>query len=150
MCGEGGGALEGFSAHLALKAFLLRVDIHVLFQTDSVTEGFSADVASKRSCSTVRPPDMDLQSVGCGEDLFTGDAVVGVGGGGIVGAAVQRLLSWWAAAQVVAVQISGVLQNLGAKTHLTELERGRHRLPGVRLVVRRESCHVSIVQVIRL
>lgn len=41
----------------------LRVDIHVLLQTDSVAEGFSADVAAKRSRSTVRPPDVDLQSV---------------------------------------------------------------------------------------
>lgn len=148
MCGEGGGALEGFTTHLALKAFFLRVDIHVLLQTDSVTKGFSADVAAKRSCSTVRPPDMNLKSVGCGEHLFTGDAVVGVGGGGVMGAAVQRLLSWWTAAQVIAVQISGVLQNFGAKTHLTKLERGRHLLPGVWFVVRRESCHVRLIQVV--
>lgn len=62
--GEGGGAFEGFAAHLALEAFFLRVDIHVLLQTDGVAKGFSADIAAKRPRSTVRPPDMDFQAVG--------------------------------------------------------------------------------------
>lgn len=82
----------------------------------------------------------------CGTHLVTGDAVVGVGGGGVVGAAVQRLLRRCAAAaDVAAVQVAGVLQHRGAETHLTELVGGSHRLPGVRrLVVRRESCHVRL------
>lgn len=42
----------------------LRVDVHVLLQTDGVTKGFSADAAAERSRSTVRPPDVNLQSVG--------------------------------------------------------------------------------------
>lgn len=41
----------------------------MLLQTDGVAEGFSADVAAKRSGSTVGPPDVDLQSVGRGEHL---------------------------------------------------------------------------------
>lgn len=62
--GESGGALECFATHLAFKAFFLRVDVHVLLQTDGVAEGFPADAAAKRSRSTVRPPDVNLQSVG--------------------------------------------------------------------------------------
>lgn len=92
VCGESGGAFEGFATHFTLKAFFLRVDIHVLLQTDSVAEGFSADVAAKRPRSAVRPPDVDLQPVGRREHLVTGDAVVGVGGWRVVRAAVQRLL----------------------------------------------------------
>ncbi len=80
-----------------------------------------------------------------GAYLVTGDAVVGVGGGGVVRAAVQRLLRLWAAADVVAVQAAGVLKHRGAEAHLTELVGGRHRLPGVRgFVVRRECCHVRL------
>jgi len=41
----------------------LRVDIHVLLQTDRVTKGFSADAAAERSHSAVRPPDVNLQSM---------------------------------------------------------------------------------------
>lgn len=89
---------------------------------------------------------MDLQPVRRREHLVTGDAVVGVGGGGIVCAAVHGLLRLCTAADVAAVQIAGVLQHRGAETHLTEVIRGRHRLPGVRrLVVRRESCHVTLI-----
>lgn len=82
----------------------------------------------------------------CGAHLVTGDTVVGVGGGGVVGAAVQRLLRrCTAAADVAAVQVASVLQHRGAEAHLTELVGGSHRLPGVRrLVVRRESCHVRL------
>ena len=77
-----------------------------------------------------------------GAHLLTGDTVVGVGGGGVVRAAVQRLLRLCTAADVAAVKIAGVLQHSGAETHLMELIGGRHRLPGIRrLVVRRESCH---------
>lgn len=57
--------------------------------------------------------------------------MVGVGGGGVVCAAVQRLLTLWTAADVRAVQIAGMLQHGGAETHLTELEGGGQRLPGV-------------------
>lgn len=77
--------------------------------------------------------------------------MVSVGGGGVVRAAVQRLLRLLrllrlrAVADVRVVQIAGVLQHRGAETHLTQLV-GRHRLPGVgRLVVRRESGHVSLI-----
>lgn len=71
--------------------------------------------------------------------------MIGVGGGGVVCAAVQRLLRLCTAADVAVVQIAGVLQHCGAETHLTELIGGRHRLPGIgRLVIRRESCHVRL------
>lgn len=140
VCGESGRALEGFPTHLALKAFLLRVDVHVLLQTDCMAERFSADVAAKRPRPAVRSSDVNLQTMRRGEHLVTGDAVVGVGCWGVVGAAVQRLLRRGAAAQVGAVQVAGVLQNCGGKTHLTELKGGGPRLPGVRwLEVRRES-----------
>lgn len=79
------------------------------------------------------------------EHFFAGDAVVGVGGGGVVRAAVQRLLRLCTAADVAAVQIGGVLQHRWAETHLTALVGRRHRLPGVcGLVVRRESCQVRL------
>lgn len=75
--------------------------------------------------------------------FIAGDAVVGVGGGGVVRAAVQRLLWRWTAADVAAVQAAGVLQHSGAKTQLPELVGGRHRLPGIcRLVVGWELSHV--------
>lgn len=66
--------------------------------------------------------------------------MVGVGGGGVMRAAVQRLLTLRAAAaaDVSAVQIAGMLQHCGAETHLTELNGGGHRIPGV---VRRVFCH---------
>lgn len=122
------------------------MNVHVLLQTDGVAEGFSADVAAKRSRSTVRPPDVNLQSMGRREHLITGDTVVGAGGGGVVRAAVQRLLRLWTAADVGAVQIAGVVQHCGAETHWTDLVGGRHRLPGVRrLVVRRVFCHVRLI-----
>lgn len=80
-----------------------------------------------------------------GAYLVTGDAVVGVGGGGVVRAAVQGLLQLRTAADVAAVQTAGVLQHLGAERHLAELVGGRHRLPAVRgLVVRRELRHVGL------
>lgn len=47
----------------------LRVDVHVLLQTDCVAERFSTDAAAKRSRSTVWPPDVNLQPVGCREHL---------------------------------------------------------------------------------
>lgn len=47
----------------------LRVNVHVLLQTDSVAEGLPADAAAKRSRATVRPPDVDLQPVGRRENL---------------------------------------------------------------------------------
>lgn len=81
----------------------------------------------------------------CGAHLVTGDAVVGVGGRGVVRAAVQRLLRLGAAADVPAVQTGGMLQHRGAETHLAELVGGRCWLPGIcRLVVRREFCHVRL------
>lgn len=76
--------------------------------------------------------------------LVAGDAVVGVGGGGVVRAAVQRLLGLCTAADMAAVQTAGVLQDSGAETHLLELIGGGYWLPGVRrLVVRREP-HVRL------
>lgn len=76
--------------------------------------------------------------------LVAGDAVVGVGGGGVVCAAVQRLLGLCCPADVAAVQ-AGMLQHCGAETHLMELIGGGYRLPGVcRFVERREPCHVRI------
>lgn len=75
--------------------------------------------------------------------LVTGDAVIGVGVGGVVRTVVQRLLTLWAAAavDVSAIQIAGMLQHCGAETHLTELKGGGHCIPCVWLVVRREFCH---------
>lgn len=71
--------------------------------------------------------------------------MVGVGGGGVVRAAVQRLLQRGAAADVGAVQTAGVLQHRGAEAQLTEVVGGRQRLPGVRrLVVRRILGHVRL------
>lgn len=72
--------------------------------------------------------------------------MVGVGGGRVARAAVQRLLRpRRAAADVAAVQIAGVLQHHRAEAHLMELVGRGHRLPGVRgLVVGRESCHVRL------
>lgn len=83
------------------------------------------------------------------ENLVTGDAVVGVGGGGVVGAAVQGLLGRGAAADVTAVQIASVLQHRGAETHLPKLKGRRHRLPGVRrLIEGREFCQVRLREVV--
>lgn len=74
--------------------------------------------------------------------LVAGDAVVRVGGGGVVGAAVQGLLRRRAAPHVAAVQVAGVLQHGGAEAQLTQLVGRGHRLPGVRgLVVGGEPCH---------
>lgn len=71
--------------------------------------------------------------------------MVGVGGRGVVRAAVQRLLRLWATADVPAVQSGGMLEHRGAETHLAELVGGRCWLPGIcRLVVRREFCHVRL------
>ena len=63
--------LESFYIEIIISVLLiyLRVDIHVLLQTDCMAKGFSADAAAKRSHSTVRPPDVNLQSVRCGEYL---------------------------------------------------------------------------------
>lgn len=81
----------------------------------------------------------------CGAYLVTGDTVVGVRGGGVVRAAVQRLLRLWTAADVGAVQTAGVLQHCGAEAHLAELAGGRHRLPSIcRLVVWGKFCHVRL------
>lgn len=78
-------------------------------------------------------------------DLVTGDAVVGVRGGGVMRAAIQRLLGLCGAADVAAVQTAGVLQHCGAEAHRVELIGGGHRLPSVRrLVVRRETCDVRL------
>lgn len=80
-----------------------------------------------------------------GAYLVTGDAVVGVRCGGVVCAAVQRLLWLRAAVDVGAVQRAGVLQHRGAEAHLTELIGGGHRLPGICwLVVGRKFCHVRL------
>lgn len=69
----------------------------------------------------------------------------GVGGGGVVCAAVQRLLGLGASADLGPVQAAGVLQHRGAEAHLTNLIGGGHRLPGVRrLVVGREYGHVRL------
>lgn len=71
--------------------------------------------------------------------------MVGVRCGGVVCAAVQRLLGLRAAADVGAIQRAGVLQHRGAEAHLTELIGGGHRLPGIRwLVVGRKFCHVRL------
>lgn len=71
--------------------------------------------------------------------------MVGVGGGGVVRAAVQRLLGLCGAADVATVQTAGVLQYRGVETHLMELVGGGHRLPGVRwFVVRVEPRHTRL------
>lgn len=71
--------------------------------------------------------------------------MVGAGHGGVVGAAVQRLLRGGAAADAAPVQAAGVLQHRGAEAQLAQLEGGRHRLPRERgLVVRGEVVRVGI------
>lgn len=71
--------------------------------------------------------------------------MVGAGQGGVVGAAVQRLLRGGAAADPAAVQAAGVLQHRGAEAQLAQLEAGRRRLPRERgLVVRGELVHVGL------
>lgn len=80
-----------------------------------------------------------------GTHLVAGDAVVGVGGGGVVCSAVQRLLGLRGATDVAAVEIAGMLQHCGVKTELMEVIGGGYRLPGVRrLVVRMETRHVGL------
>lgn len=75
--------------------------------------------------------------------LVAGDAVVGVGSGGVVGAAVQGLLRLRAAADVGAVQAAGVLQDRGAEAQLAEIVGGSQLIPGERrLAVRRVLGHV--------
>lgn len=39
----------------------LRVDVHVLLQTDGVAKGLPANAATERSGSAVGTPDVDLQ-----------------------------------------------------------------------------------------
>lgn len=78
-------------------------------------------------------------------DLVAGDAVVGVGGGGVVRGAVLGRLGLSRAADVAAVEAAGVLQHRGAEAQLVEVVGGGHRLPGVRgLVVRVEARHVGL------
>lgn len=146
----------------------LRVDVHMLLQANRVAECFPADAAAERSHPTVGPPDVDLQPMGRGKDLkandqtvtegtilllkpepnthlVAGDAVVGVGSGGVVGAAVQGLLRRWAAADVGAVQTAGVLQDRGAEAQLAEIVGGSQLIPGKRwLVIRRILSHVRL------
>lgn len=77
--------------------------------------------------------------------LVAGDAVVGVGGGGVVCRAVQRLLGLRAAADVAAVETAGMLQHRRVKTQLMDVIGGGHRLPGIRrFVVRMEARHVGL------
>lgn len=45
------------------------MDVHVLLQADSMAEGFPADVATKWPRPAVGPPDVDLESMRCGEHL---------------------------------------------------------------------------------
>lgn len=71
--------------------------------------------------------------------------MVGVGGGGVVRSAVQRLLGLRGATDVAAVEIAGMLQHRGVKTQLVEVIGGGHRLPAVRrLVVGMEPRHVGL------
>lgn len=71
--------------------------------------------------------------------------MVGVGGGGVVCSAVQRLLGLRGATDVAAVETAGMLQHRGVKTQLVEVIGGGHRLPAVRrLVVRMEPRHVGL------
>lgn len=77
--------------------------------------------------------------------LVAGDAVVGVGGGGVVCGAVQRLWGLRGATDVAAVETAGMLQHCGVKTQLMEVIGGGHWLPAVgRLVVRMEPRHVGL------
>lgn len=80
-----------------------------------------------------------------GTHLVAGDAVVGVGGGGVVCSAVQRLLGLRGATDVAAVETTGMLQHRGVKTQLMEVVGGRYGLPGVCwLVVRMEPRHMGL------
>lgn len=94
--GKGGGAFERLAAHFAFEAFFLfkytktkivfdciiyvkrsllwssqhlRVDVHVLLQTDGVAKGLPANAAAEGSGSAVRAPDVHLQPVRGGEHL---------------------------------------------------------------------------------
>lgn len=53
--------------------------------------------------------------------LVAGDAVVGVRGWGVVGAAVQGLGGLWAGFDVCTIQGAGVLQQCVRKRHLAEV-----------------------------
>lgn len=75
--GERGGALEAFPTDFAAEAPLLRVDRPVLIQTHGVPEGFPADAALERPRPAVRPPHVDLQTVGCRKHLAAFDALKG-------------------------------------------------------------------------
>lgn len=71
--------------------------------------------------------------------------MVGVGGGGVVGSAVQRLLGLRGATDVAAVETAGMLQHRGVKAQLVEVIGGGHRLPAVRgLVVGMEPRHLGL------
>lgn len=77
--------------------------------------------------------------------LVAGDAVVGVGGGGVVCGAVQRLLGLRGATDVAAVETASMLQHRGVKTQLMEVIGGGHLVPGIRrLVVGVEPRHVGL------
>lgn len=91
----------------------------------------------------IRPPPKRLRTKEA--HLVAGDAVVGVGGGGVVSGAVQRLLGLRGATDVAAVEAAGMLQHRGVKTQLMEVIGGGHRLPGKRrLVVGVEPRHVGL------
>lgn len=54
-------------------------------------------------------------------DLVTGDAVISVGGWGVMCATVQGLLQLCAVADVVTVHAAGMLQHCGAEAHRVEI-----------------------------
>lgn len=121
----------------------------MLLQADGVAKGLSADTAAKRSHPAVGPPNVDLQSMRGREHLVTGDAVVGVGGGGVVSATVHGLLWLWAVADVSSIQAAGSLQESGGEVHLAEIVGCS--VPGVRgFVVGGELCHVGLRNVVWL
>ena len=78
--------------------------------------------------------------------LLAGDAVVGHGGGGVLGAVVQRLLGGGAAAEVVPVHAARVLQHGGAEADLPQVvgARRQHVPRHRRLVVRGELRDVGL------
>lgn len=54
------------------------MDVQVLLQAYGMAKCFPTQVTGEGSDATVRPPDVDLQAVGRGEDLVTLYAVVSI------------------------------------------------------------------------
>lgn len=78
-------------------------------------------------------------------DLVTGNAVIHVGGWGVMCATVQGLLQLCAVADMVTIHAIGMLQHCGAEAQRVEIVGSRQGLPSVcRVVIGRKTCHVRL------